>query len=446
MTINSTPLLIKNGHIIDPAQQLDEILDLLIVNGKIAGLSKSIENLPYKEYKVISAESMVVCPGFIDLHCHLRQPGNEDKETIATGSRAAARGGFTTICCMPNTIPPLDNRETINYVNSVAINESIVRVLPIGCITKERKGQVLSDMLDLITAGVVAFSDDGSSVMDENIMTSALKYSIVLGKPIIDHCENTRASSEWDMNGGALATKLGLRGMPDNSEEDIIRRDVDINKTIGGKLHIAHVSTAGSVEIIRKAKRNGCKVTAEVTPNHLTLTEEKVSGYNTNTKVNPPLRTEKDIKALIDGLNDGTLDAIATDHAPHAKKDKDCPYKDAAFGISGFETTFGSLMSLVHGGLITLNMLITKLTYGPARILGSQYKNMGSLFIGNPADITIFDTEYTWVVKTDNFISKGKNSPLDGVSLKGKVVTTIFNGDIIHKDETVNYIRRLDNG
>jgi dihydroorotase len=438
MTINSIPLLIKNGHIIDPAQQLDEISDLLVVNGKIAGLSKSIEYLPYKECKIISADGMVVCPGFIDLHCHLRQPGNEDKETIATGSRAAAKGGFTTICCMPNTIPPLDNRGTIDYVNNVAINESVIRVLPIGCITKERKGQALSDMLGLIAAGVVAFSDDGAPVLDENIMTRALKNSIVLGKPIIDHCENTRASSGWDMNGGILATKLGLRGMPDNSEEDIIRRDVDLNKTIGGKLHIAHVSTAGSVDIIREAKRNGCKVTAEVTPNHLALTEDMVSSYNTNTKVNPPLRTKKDIKALIDGLNDGTLDVVATDHAPHAKKDKDCAYKDAAFGISGFETAFGILMSLVHNGLTTLNILINKLTCGPARILGSQYNNLGSLFIGNPADITIFDAEYTWVVKTENFISKGKNSPLDGVSLKGKVVTTIFNGDIVHTDETIN--------
>jgi dihydroorotase len=440
MTFNSKALLIKNGRIIDPAQQLDEIADLLVVDGRIAGLGKSIQNLPHKEYKIIPADNMVICPGFIDLHCHLRQPGNEDKETIATGSRAAATGGFTTICCMPNTKPPLDNQEIINYVNNVAIHDSIIRVLPIGCITKERKGQELSDMFDLITAGVVAFSDDGAPVMDDNIMTSALKKSNVFNKPIIDHCENTRASSGWDMNGGTLAIKLGLRGMPDNSEEDIIRRDVELNQLIGGKLHIAHVSTAGSVEIIREAKRNGCKVTAEVTPNHLTLTEENVSGYKTNTKVNPPLRTQKDVNALIEGLNDGTLNVIATDHAPHTKKDKDCAYKDAAFGISSFETAFASLMSLVHSGQTTLNTLITRLTYGPASILGNQYNNLGSLFIGNPADITIFDTEYTWVVNTENFISKGKNSPLDGVSLKGKVVTTIYKGEVVHKDETVNIL------
>lgn len=443
MKFDTKPLLIKNGHIIDPSQKLDEVANLLVVDGKIEWIGKQDIKPPSADYEVIPADGMIVCPGFIDLHCHLRQPGNEEKETIATGTRSAAKGGFTTVCCMPNTNPPLDNKEIIDYVKSIALNEGSIQVLPVGCLTIGRRGQALVNMSELVSAGVVAFSDDGSPVMNENIMISALKNSTNLGIPIIDHCENTGMSSGWDMNGGKIARKLRLRGMPANSEESMIKRDIEINQNIGGRLHIAHVSTAGSVEIIRKAKEMGCNVTAECTPSHLTLTEEKVLGYDTDAKVNPPLRTKKDIGALIDGLNDNTIDILATDHAPHTEDDKICAFSDAAFGISSFETAFGSLMSLVHSGKLPLNVLVAKLTGGPARILGNKFDNLGALLVGTSANITIFDPEKSWVVNTYDFISKGKNTPLAGETLKSKVMVTLYQGKVVYQDETIKIARKV---
>jgi len=430
-------LLIYGGRIIDPSQGIDETGSLLITDGKISWLGGGEMSPPQPGHNILHARGLIICPGFIDLHCHLRQPGFEEKETIATGTQAAARGGFTTICCMPNTNPPLDNQASLDYINSVAAAEGVVRVLPIGCISKSRKGKKLTNMGKLASAGVIAYSDDGKPAANSRLMRQALDYSFTLGLPIIDHCEDVALSEGGVMNEGAVSTKLGLQGIPAAAEEIIVARDLALAQLTGGRLHIAHTTTEGSVDLIRRAKENGIKVTAEVTPHHLTLTEEKVIGYDTNAKVNPPLRTKRDIQALIQGLNDNTIDIIATDHAPHTEADKLCDFTLAAFGISGFETALGSLMSLVHDGQLTLATLIAKLTGEPARITGSKYGKLGTLAFGAPADVTLFDPALEWVVDTKAFASKGKNTPLAGSVLKGKVMATISQGRLVYKDNSV---------
>jgi len=427
------PLLIHGGHIIDPSQGVDEIGSLVIADGEVSRPGKDVA-LPYPDYDVLSAEGLIVCPGFIDLHCHLRQPGFEEKETIATGTQAAARGGFTTICCMPNTNPPLDSPAALAYVKLKAMQEGVVRVLPIGCISRERKGKELADMAELASAGAIAFSDDGDPARDSRLMRQALEHSRATGLAIIDHCEDTVLTEGSQMNEGRIATRLGLRGWPAAAEETIVARDLALARLTQGRLHIAHVSTEGSVELIRRAKEKGIRVTAEVTPHHLTLTEERVIGYDTSAKVNPPLRTERDIQALIQGLNDNTIDAIVTDHAPHTEADKQCEFALAAFGISGFETALGSLMGLVHTGKLTLTTLIAKLTDEPARIIGDRHGRLGTLAVGAPADITLFDPDTSWVVDTRDFASKGRNTPLAGSTLKGKVMAAISRGKFVYKD------------
>jgi len=430
-------LLIHSGHIIDPSQGIDEIGSLLITESKILWLGRGELTPPQPDYDILDARGLMVCPGFIDLHCHLRQPGFEQKETIATGTQAAARGGFTTIGCMPNTNPPLDSQATVDYVKSTAATEGVVRVLPIGCISRGRKGQELAPMSELASAGVIAFSDDGDPVPDSRLMRQALDYSHTLDLPIIDHGEDKALTKGGQMNEGIISTKLGLRGIPAAAEEIIVARDLILAELTGGRLHIAHVSTEGSVDLIRRAKDKGIKVTAEVTPHHLTLTEEKVIGYNTNAKVNPPLRTKRDIQALIQGLKENVIDIIATDHAPHTKADKQREFNIAAFGISGFETAFGSLMTLVHDRQLTLATLIAKLTGEPAKIIGNKWGKLGTLTVGAPADVTIFDPDLEWIVDTEAFASKGKNTPLAGSSLKGKVKATIAQGKLVYKDDSV---------
>ena len=424
------PLLIQGGRVIDPSQNIDSLLDVLVEGGKIVwiGMGKP----PVAEHETAIADGMMVCPGFIDLHCHLRQPGYEQKETIASGTRAAARGGFTTVCCMPNTNPPLDNLPLVEYVKMVAEKEGAARVLPIGCITRGRKGEELADMAEMAQAGVIGFSDDGSYVKSPRIMRKAMEYSLPLGLPIIEHCEDSDLAVDGQMNEGIIATGLGLCGTPNAAEEVAVARDIILAELTGARLHIAHVSTAGSVELIRQAKKRGVRVTAEVTPHHLTMTEEKVMGYNTNAKVNPPLRTQADIDALIAGLKDGTIDIIATDHAPHTLNDKLCEFGNAASGISGLETAFSSLMGLVHAGKITLPLLIAKLTTEPAKILGS---NLGTLKVGALADVTIFDPDAEWTVDAEKFASKGRNTPLNGEKLKGKVMMTVYGGKVVYREE-----------
>jgi len=430
-------LLIQSGHVVDPSQGIDEIGSLLITDNKISWLGIGGETPPHPRYDVIDAEGLIVCPGFIDFHCHLRQPGFEESETIATGTQAAARGGFTTICCMPNTNPPLDNQATIGYVKAVALSEGVIRVLPIGCVTRGRKGEELTGMSELKSAGVVGYSDDGSPVATSRLMRQALEHSLTLDLPIIDHCEDTTLSQGGSMNEGVISAKLGLKGIPVQAEEIIVARDLALAELTGGRLHIAHVSTEGSVDLIQQAKKEGIRVTAEVTPHHLTLTEEAVIGYNVNAKVNPPLRTKRDIKALIQGLRQNVIDIIVTDHAPWAEDEKNREFSLAPSGITGFETALGSLMSLVHNGQLALATLIAKLTCEPARILGSRYGQLGTLAIGAPADVTIFAPDTEWVVDTKNFASKGKNTPLAGSTLKGRVMATISSGKPVYKDDSI---------
>jgi len=424
--------LIRDGRIIDPGQGVDEVGSLLISEGRILWRGPS---LPQVDYDVLHAEGMIVCPGFIDCHCHLRQPGFEEKETIATGTRAATRGGFTTICCMPNTNPPLDNQVAIDYIQIEAVKEGIARVLPIGCISKERKGEELAEMGELASAGVIGYSDDGDPVESPRLMRQALDYSRTLGLPIIDHCEETSLKKVGQMNEGALSSKLGLQGISSSAEEIMVARDLVLAQLTGGHLHIAHVSTKGSVDLIRQAKKKGVRVTAEVTPHHLTLTEEAVNDYNTNAKVSPPLRTRQDNEALIQGLKENVIDIIATDHAPHTEADKQCEFSLAAFGISGFETALGNLMRLVHDEQLPLTTLIAKLTCEPAKILKDT--NLGTLRTGVPADITIFDPDKEWRVDPKALVSKGKNTPLAGSVLKGKVMATIYDGKLVYKDDSV---------
>ncbi|MEE8419269.1 MAG: dihydroorotase [Dehalococcoidales bacterium] len=428
------PLLIRGGRVIDPAQNIDEVLSLLITGDKISWLGKEDDKSLPGECDILKADGLIVSPGFIDLHCHLREPGFEDKETIITGTQAAANGGFTTICCMPNTNPPLDSRSAVKRVTAEADKNGLVRVLPIGCITQDRGGEKLSPMSELAKAGVIGFSDDGDCLMNTELMCQALRNARELGLIIIEHCEHAGLAKGGIINLGRLSLELGLTGIPAAAEEIMVARDIALARITGGRIHIAHASTAGTVDIIRRARAEGLPVTAEVTPHHLTLTEEKVRGYDTSAKVNPPLRTEEDIRALIEALKDDVIDAIATDHAPHTVGEKGLGFGEAPFGISGFETALGSLMSLVHGGQLTLDKLISKLTREPAGILGNKQEKTGSLETGFSADVVIFDPDKEWQVDPDTFASKGKNTPLAGARLKGKVMATISRGKIVYRN------------
>jgi dihydroorotase len=445
MNKEAISLLIHGGHIIDPSHGIDQIGDLLIAEGKIAYLGGKIPTVIASEAKqsqAIDATGLVICPGFIDLHCHLREPGFEDKETIATGTKAAALGGFTTVCCMANTEPPLDTPAAVARVKRKTSKDSSVAVLPIGCITKGRKGEELTAMAGLAEAGVVAFSDDGDPVASSQLMRRALEHSRELGLPIIDHCEDKALSNNGIINEGQMSAKLGLKGIPTAAEEVMVARDLILAKLTKARLHIAHVSTKGSAELIRRAKEEGISVTAEVTPHHLTLTEDRIAGesphkpFDTNAKVNPPLRTTEDVQALVKGLKDGVIDVIATDHAPHTLADKNCGLELAAFGISGLETAFGCLMSLVHQGEISLTQLISKLTCEPAKVTGRNGE-LGTLKTGAPANITVLDPEREWIVDSRNFASKGKNTPYDGYKFKGKIMATIANGRIVYIDDSL---------
>ncbi|MCX6006628.1 MAG: dihydroorotase [Chloroflexi bacterium] len=443
MTAND--LLIINARIIDPASSIDETGDILISGGVIKQIGP---NLTGPALRTIDATGLIACPGFIDLHCHLRQPGYENKETIASGAAAASRGGFTTICCMPNTNPPLDNATTIDYVKNIAIVESPhISILPIGCITKDRAGKELSEMAEMCEAGCIGFSDDGSSVNNAKLLALAMETAGSIGIPVIEHCEDPNLSRDGQVNDGWVAARLGLAGIPAAAEESIVSRDISMVEMTDAKLHLTHISTKGSVELIRAAKMKGLAVTADVTPHHLTLTEERIIigktgkgvslAYDTNAKVNPPLRTAADIDALTAGLNDGTIDAIATDHAPHASEDKLCEFELAAFGISGFETAFGALMTLVHSGKIKLNTLIACLTCRPAKIINFASGIKGDIKQSGRADIVLLDINREWTLDPENMLSKGKNTPYSGQQFKGMVVATIHRGAIAYKDNSL---------
>jgi dihydroorotase len=447
MNREAVSLLISGAHIIDPGQGIDQVGDLLVDEGKILRIGSTVilgERCKRSEAKAknLDASGLVLCPGFIDLHCHLREPGFEDRETIATGTKAAARGGFAAVCCMANTEPPLDNSAAVGWVKQKASRGGAVAVFPIGCITKGRKGEELTDMAGLAEAGVVAFSDDGDPVASSSLIRRAMQHSRDLGLPIIDHCEDKALSRNGIMNEGQTSARLGLEGIPAAAEEVAVARDLILAKLTRTRLHIAHVSTKGSVELVRRAKEEGISVTTEVTPHHLTLTEESIErrpsdkSFAVNAKVSPPLRTREDVQALIKGLKDGVIDAIATDHAPHTLANKNCGLERAAFGISGFETALGCLMSLVHKGEISLTQLVSKLTCEPAKVIGKT-DELGTLEIGAPANLTMFDPDQEWIVNSRDFVSKGRNTPYDGCKFKGKVVAAIANGKIAYIDDSL---------
>ncbi|NWF76172.1 MAG: dihydroorotase [Nitrospirae bacterium] len=426
-------ILIKNGHIIDPLQGIDGIGNILIEGGKIAKI-KMQKTPPIvtkgtrrvgndSELQTIDANGLFVIPGLIDMHVHLREPGFEYKETIKTGTMAAIRGGFTTVCCMPNTFPVNDNASVTEFIIRKASQEGHCFVLPIGAITKSQKGEELAEIGTMRNEGCIAFSDDGNPVMNSLIMRRALEYSKAFNVPIISHCEDLSLSEDGVMNEGLISATLGLKGIPDEAEQIMVYRDISLAKLTGGKLHIAHVSTEGTVKLVREAKLSGINVTAETCPHYFSLTEKAVKGYDTNAKVNPPLRTERDIEAIKEGLIDGTIDVIATDHAPHHLDEKQKEFDKAPSGISGLETALSLSLKLVHEGLLTFPQLIEKMATNPARILKID---RGSLKIGSDANIVIVNKDKEFKVEAKKFISKGKNTPFDGWTLRGLPIYTIY--------------------
>ncbi len=436
----NVPVLIAGGRVIDPSSGFDGIADVLVGDGVIKAVGPGLAGqVSADDVRVIPADGMVVCPGFIDVHTHLREPGFEYKETIATGAAAAARGGFTTLCAMPNTEPPVDNAAVVDYVLRRGA-AAAVRIRAIGCVSKGRRGRELADMEELAAAGCVAFSDDGDPVHDSGLMRLALTYSRDLGLPISNHCQDHALCPQGVMAEGWVSSRLGLAGIPAVAEEAMVARDIALAELTGGRLHLAHLSAAGSVEMVRTAKSRGIPITAEVCPHHLMLTEDWALGghgdtaatgalsYETQTKVYPPLRRPEDVAACISGLADGTIDCIATDHAPHDRASKECTYQDAAFGISVLETALGMLMQAVHDGGILLPTLIDRLTLGPAQALGAAFAPYAALVAGTPADLVVFDPDAVWRVDVNRFASLGRNTPLDGVELRGRVAATLVGG------------------
>ena len=421
--------LLKGARVIDPGQDLDSTKDVLIVDGCIADVKEKIE---ISDAEVTDLSGMIVTPGLIDMHAHFREPGYEYKEDIESGSRSAAAGGFTAVACMPNTKPPIDNAALVEFVKSRASKAGKIKILPIGCVSKGQEGKEITEMGDMAQAGAVAFSDDGKPVADSSLMRKAMVYASMFDRVIIDHCEDPALFEDGQINEGRVSTLLGLKGIPAAAEEIMVARNILLAREMGTAVHIAHISTKGSVELIRKAKSEGVRVTCEVTPHHLTLTEEAVMGYDTNAKVNPPLRTQEDLKALLEGLKDGTIDAIATDHAPHHFDEKDLEFDKAAFGLVGLETALGLVLTkIVREGGLSLDTAVKKMTSGPAGVLGLD---LGTLKIGTPADITVIDPNLVWTVDKDKFSSKGRNTPFNGWELKGKAVMTIVDGKTVYPD------------
>jgi dihydroorotase len=418
-------LLLKGARVIDPSQKIDARMDILIDEGKIAGCSSNIK--ASQDVSVVDLTGMIVAPGLIDMHVHLREPGLEYKETIASGSAAAVAGGFTSIACMPNTEPVNDNRSITEFIRRKAVEANLANVYPIGAISIGSEGRQLTEFWDLKEAGILALSDDGKPVMDAALMRRALEYASSLDLPVIQHCEDKNLSAGGLMNEGYYATILGLPGIPAIAEDVMVARDILIAEYTRTRIHIAHVSTAGAVRLIRNAKARGLNVTAETAPHYFTLTDESLQDYDTNYKVSPPLRSAADVAAIKEGLADGTLDVIACDHAPHGRTDKEVEFEYALNGISGLETSLGLSLNLVHEGILPLPELIVKMSCNPARILNLP---KGTLIKGSDADITVIHPDLSWTVNVKAFHSRGKNSPFSGRKMKGRAVLTIVGGDI----------------
>ncbi len=423
-------ILIKNGHVVDPATNRDGIFDILIEDGKITKVASSIED---KAKSVIDAKNKIVTPGLIDMHTHLREPGREDKETILTGARAAVKGGFTSIAAMPNTQPACDNQSVAKLIIEKAESAKLCNIFPIGALTKGRVGVELSEMGELKNAGCVAFSDDGDTIQDAALMRRALEYASMQGIPVISHCEDKNLSRDGVMHEGFISTILGLRSIPAQAETIIIERDIELAKIAGTKLHIAHVSAKESVEIIKEAKKRKIPITAEVTPHHVALNETYLKTYDTSMKVNPPLRTVEDQEALKKALKDGTIDIIATDHAPHTENEKDVEFDSAPFGMIGLETALSiCIMELIDTNILTWKDLVEKLSVNPSKILNLK---RGTLKEGAIADVTIIDPKKEWVYKKENIESKSSNSPFARKKLKGVATDVIVGGEIVLREE-----------
>ncbi len=451
MTSTSQGLvLISGGRVIDPWQNLDATGDVLLQDGRVVWTRVGQDDSPDVpvETQQIDAAGMIVSPGFIDLHAHLREPGQEHKETIESGARAAARGGFTTVCAMPNTEPPLDSPELIEFVKRTAAATASVRVLPIGTITVGRAGRELANLGELAAAGAVMLSDDGSAVADDEIMRAALRESARLGLSLSQHSEDPEVIGSAVAHAGEAAAELGLPSAPAEAETNVVGRDLRLLAETGGLLHVAHASTAGAVALLREARERGLPVTSEVTPHHLALADRALVGErgpqhgwpngpvgDTSLRVNPPLRPEEHVHALVDALREGVIDAVATDHAPHSAQDKAGKFVDAAPGISGFETAFGLLMTaLVHTGRLDLPTLIARLTIGPAAIIGAAANTLGlrGLTPGAAADVVVLDPDRAWTVRAEDFLSLGKNTPLEGCELRGMVTHTFVGGRLVY--------------
>ena len=437
-------IILTGGRVIDPSQNLDEITDVAIVNGKIDAMGRGLSDAAAGRTtptdsrrktdgspETMDCSGLVVSPGFIDVHCHLREPGREDVETIATGAAAAAAGGFTAVCAMPNTDPVTDNQAAVGFVVRQAQRAGMARVFPIGAVSVGQRGEVLAEFGEMIAAGAVAVSDDGKPVASAHLMRTALEYARTFNVPVADHCEEPTLASGGVMNEGLISMKLGLKGIPSEAEEIMAIRDILLARRTGGHIHLCHMSTRGSVELIRWGKDRHINVTAEVCPHHLSLTDEAVGSYDTHAKMNPPLRTGEDVAALRDAVRDGTIDVIATDHAPHHYDEKEREFSDAPNGIVGFETALAvNITWLVRPGIIDLPLLIERMSCAPARLF---HLPGGTLRRGSPADVTVFDPKAEWQVSSAKFKTKGRNTPYQGMTLTGRVHATIVDGKVVHR-------------
>lgn len=421
-------LLIKNGTIIDPSQSLEKKKDLLISDGRVEVLDESVDA---EGAEILDAADLIVAPGFIDLHVHLREPGFEYKETIASGARAAVAGGFTSVCCMPNTKPVNDNSSVTSFIIEQGRTAKLANIFPIGAITQGSKGEQLAEIGEMKTAGIVAISDDGKPVLDSGIMRRAMEYSRDFDLAVVDHCEDCCGAAGWAMHEGEYSALMGLNGLPGAAEDLHVARDIMLAELTGARIHIAHISTARSVDLVRQAKRKGLAVTCEVTPHHFTLTDREVyeSDYDTNFKMAPPLRSQADMEAIIEGLRDGTIDAVATDHAPHHANEKMLEFDHAPNGIIGLETAVSlTLDRLVHRGVISLGRMVELLSTNPSRIFNLD---RGTLQAGSIADVTIFDPNKKIKIEASKFQSKSRNTPFNGWELKGAPVATIVGGRVV---------------
>ena len=422
------PILLRGGRVVDPSQSIDGRLDVLLVDGLIEACGQNL-SAPDKA-EVLDCTDMIVSPGFIDVHCHLREPGREDVETVATGARAAAAGGFTAVCAMPNTDPVTDNQAAVGFIIRQAQRAKAARVHPIGAVSLGQRGEALAEFGEMIGAGAVAFSDDGRPVVSAQLMRTALEYARTFNVPVIDHCEEPTLSDGGAMNEGIVSARLGLKGIPSEAEEIMVIRDILLARRTKGHVHLAHMSTVGSVELIRWGKERGINVTAEVCPHHLTLTEDRVGAYDTNAKMNPPLRTAADVAALRDAVADGTIDLVATDHAPHHYDEKEQEFANAPNGIVGLETALAVVhTNLVATGVLDYSRLVECMSCAPARVF---HLPGGTLRRGAVADVTVFDPHAKWTIDPATFLSKGRNTPYAGERVRGRAIFTIVDGELVH--------------